>query len=110
MVWTFFGKTPYLAMSVGFILLRILRGQKKICFGKKPLLVLIVDADRLLPIVRVRVRVQCLKQMANYLQMTLQSAHGCLKLEIPAVKRFYRGLGTSSLQNVNMNLARRGHF
>ena len=37
-------------------------------------------------------------------------SHGCLKLEIPAVKRFYRGLGTSSLQNVNMNLARRGHF
>ena len=33
--------------------------------------------------------------------------HGCLKLEIPAVKRFYRGLGTSSLQNVNMNRSSR---
>ena len=31
----FFGKTTYLALSVGFILLRILHGQKKICFGKK---------------------------------------------------------------------------
>ena len=39
-----------------------------------------------------------------------ESIRGCLKQEIPAVKRFYRGLGTSSLQNVNINLARRGHY
>ena len=41
LVWIFIGKTPYLALSVGFVLLGILRGQKMICFGKKLLLVLI---------------------------------------------------------------------